>query len=147
MDNNKEKDIEQFDAVASDAKLSGDLGDIKDLDQWMKSLPLKEVGTNFTSTVIASALLARKRHANFRILLWMMGFFGLLILVSYYLMGTGSSGMELSYLNQVRNQSVEALEFISDPKLRQLFLIIEGIICLVVIEKLVSSFRILKHSV
>ncbi|MEO9965133.1 MAG: hypothetical protein ABJF11_05070 [Reichenbachiella sp.] len=143
----KEKDIENFDALEGRGDLSGDLKDIEDLDQWMKSLPLKEVGTNFTSTVIASALLAQKRHANFKILIWMMGIFGLLILSSYFLMGSGGEAMEFTYLDQVRIESLQFLEMLADPKLRQLFLIIEGIICLVVIEKLVSSFRILRHSV
>lgn len=142
-----DKDIEKFEALETNGELPDDLKDIQDLDEWMKSLPLKEVGTNFTSTVIASALLAKKRHANFKILLWMMGFFGVLITVSFLLMGNAESGLEFSYLDKVRTQSVQILELIADPKLRQLFLIIEGIICLVVIEKLVSSFRILRHSV
>ncbi|MEO9805638.1 MAG: hypothetical protein ABJF04_20425 [Reichenbachiella sp.] len=142
-----DKEIKQFEALENSDKISMDLKDIQDLDQWMKSLPLKKVGTNFTSTVIASALLAKKRHANFKILVWMMAFFGILIITSYFLMGSGEPSFEFTYLDNVREQSFKVLDIIADPKLRQLFLIIEGIICLVVIEKLVSSFRILRHSV
>ncbi|SMD33930.1 hypothetical protein SAMN04488029_1747 [Reichenbachiella faecimaris] len=140
-----DKDIEQFDALES-SRMVKDLKDVQDLDQWMKSLPLKEVGTNFTSTVIASALLAKKRHANFKLLVWMMAFFAALIATSYFLMGSGAPGLEIRYLDQVRTQSMEVLDFIADPRLRQLFLIVEGVICLVIVEKLVSSFRIIKHA-
>lgn len=144
MESNK-KDIEQFDALEN-SKMVKELKDIQDLDEWMKSLPLKEVGTNFTSTVIASAMLAKKRSANFKLLVWMMVFFAVLITVSYFLMGSGEPGVELTYLDQVRTQSVQLLDFIADPRLRQLFLVVEGIICLVIIEKLASSFRILRHA-
>ena len=141
----KEKDIEQFDALEN-SKMVKELKDIEDLDAWMKSLPLKEVGTNFTSTVIASAMLARKRNANFKILVWMMAFFAVLIAASYFLLGNSSTELEINYLDQLRNQSFQILDFLGDPRLRQLFLVVEGIICLVVIEKLVSSFRILRHA-
>lgn len=140
-----DKDIEQFDALEN-SKVENDLQNIQDLDEWMKSLPLKEVGTNFTSTVIASALLAKKRHANFKLLVWMMAFFAALIATSYFLMSSGAPEVEITYLDQVRRQSVQVLDFIADPRLRQLFLIVEGIICLVIVEKLASSFRILKHA-
>lgn len=141
----KEREIEQFDALENQ-KMVKELKDIQDLDEWMKSLPLKEVGTNFTSTVLASAMLAKKRNANFRLLVWMMVFFAALISVSYFLVGSGGSGSEITYLEQVRTQSLQALDFIADPRLRQLFLIVEGIICLVIIEKLASSFRILRQA-
>ncbi|MEP2024336.1 MAG: hypothetical protein ABJH98_17165 [Reichenbachiella sp.] len=144
MDSN-DKDIEQFDAIEN-GKIANDLNDIQELDQWMKSLPLKEVGTNFTSTVIASALLAKKRNANFKILIWMMAFFASLIIASFFLIGSSGLEFELTYLDQVKMHSLDVLNLIADPKLRQLFLIIEAIICLVVIEKLVSSFRILRHA-
>ncbi len=140
-----EKDIEQFDLLEKQ-KGVGELKDIQDLDEWMKSLPLKEVGTNFTSTVIASALLAKKRHANFKLLVWLMVFFAGLIAASYFLIGSSGAELEITYLDQVKTQSLEMLDFMADPRLRQLFLVVEGIICLVVIEKLVSSFRILRHA-
>jgi len=141
-----DKDIKAFDSLEERGDVSQDLKDIQDLDQWLKSLPLKEVGTNFTSTVIASALLAKKRHSNFKLLVWMMMFFGGLIAASSFLIGSGRPGLEVSYLDFVTTQSVVLLDFLSDPRLRQLFLILEGIICLVIIEKLVSSFRMLRHA-
>lgn len=144
---NTDKDIKRYDQLENGQDLPDDLKDIQDLDQWMKSLPLKEVGKNFTSTVIASAMLAKKRHTNFKILVWMMMFFAVLIAASYFLMGSGGSGVEPAFVDNLRNRSMEVLEMIADPRLRQLFLIIEGIICLVIVEKLVSSFRIIKHSV
>lgn len=143
---NSEKDIERYDQLENSQDVPDELKEVQDLDLWMKSLPLKEVGKNFTSTVIASAMLARKRHANFRILLWLMAFFAVLIAASFFMMGSGEPSMEPAFVDNLRNQSLEVLEMIADPRLRQLFLIIEGIICLVIIEKLVSSFRIIKHS-
>lgn len=140
-----EKDIEQFDLLEKQKGVE-ELKDIQDLDEWMKSLPLKEVGTNFTSTVIASALLAKKRHANFKLLVWLMVFFAGLIAASYFLIGSSGAELEITYLDQVKTQSLEMLDFMADPRLRQLFLVVEGIICLVIIEKLVSSFRILRHA-
>lgn len=140
-----DKDIEHFDSLESN-NVPDVLNDIQDLDEWMKSLPLKEVGTNFTSTVIASALLAKKRNANFRLLVWLMVFFGLLIAASYFFIGTSSASLEITYLDQVKTQSLEMLDLLADPRLRQLFLVVEGIICLVIIEKLISSFRILRHA-
>lgn len=147
MEHTDKEEIENFEALEGGAELSGEFKDIQDIDQWMKSLPLKEVGTNFTSTVIASALLARKRHANFKILLWLMGFFCLLIVASYLLMNSPGAGSELPYLDSFRTQSVQVLDLLANPKLRQLFLIVEGIICLIVIEKIVGSYRIIRHSV
>jgi len=140
-----EKDIEQFDLLEKQKGVE-ELKDIQDLDEWMKSLPLKEVGTNFTSTVIASALLAKKRHANFKLLVWLMVFFAGLIAASYFLIGSSGAELEITYLDQMKTQSLEMLDFMADPRLRQLFLVVEGIICLVIIEKLVSSFRILRHA-
>lgn len=140
-----DKDIEQFDLLENNNSIE-ELKDIQDLDEWMKSLPLKEVGTNFTSTVIASALLAKKRNANFKLLVWLMVFFAALIGASYLFIGTSGVELEITYLDQVKTQSLELLDILSDSRLRQLFLVVEGIICLVVIEKLVSSFRILRHA-
>lgn len=140
-----DKDIEQFDLLENNNSTE-ELKDIQDLDEWMKSLPLKEVGTNFTSTVIASALLAKKRNANFKLLVWLMVFFAALIGASYLFIGTSGVELEITYLDQVKTQSLELLDILSDSRLRQLFLVVEGIICLVVIEKLVSSFRILRHA-
>ena len=140
-----DKDIERFDALESN-EAREELNDIQDLDEWMKSLPLKEVGTNFTSTVIASALLAKKRNANFRLLIWLMVFFAMLIAASYFVIGTSGAELEITYLDQVKTRSLEILDILADPRLRQLFLVVEGIICLVIIEKLVSSFRILRHA-
>lgn len=140
-----EKDIEHFDSLEKN-NVPDELNDIQDLDEWMKSLPLKEVGTNFTSTVIASALLAKKRNANFRLLVWLMIFFAMLIAGSYFFIGTSGAELEITYLDQVKTQSIEMLDLLVDPRLRQLFLVVEGIICLVIIEKLISSFRILRHA-
>ncbi|WP_422361389.1 hypothetical protein [Reichenbachiella sp.] len=140
-----DRDIEHFDSLENNTS-SEELNDIQDLDEWMKSLPLKEVGTNFTSTVIASALLAKKRNANFRLLVWLMMFFATLIAASYFFIGTSGAELEITYLDQVKTQSIERLDLLADPRLRQLFLVVEGIICLVIIEKLVSSFRILRHA-
>ena len=140
-----EKDIEHFDSLENN-NVPDELNDIQDLDEWMKSLPLKEVGTNFTSTVIASALLAKKRNVNFRLLVWLMLFFAVLIAASYFFIGTSEAALEITYLDQVKTRSLEMLDFLADPRLRQLFLVVEGIICLVIIEKLVSSFRILRHA-
>ncbi|WP_420582353.1 hypothetical protein [Reichenbachiella sp.] len=140
-----EKDIEHFDSLENNS-VPDELSDIQDLDEWMKSLPLKEVGTNFTSTVIASALLAKKRNANFRLLIWLMVFFAMLIAASYFFIGTSGAELEITYLDQVKTRSLEMLDIIADPRLRQLFLVVEGIICLVIIEKLISSFRILRHA-
>jgi hypothetical protein len=67
---------------------SDQLQDIKDLDEWILALPLKEVGTNFTSTVIASAMLAQKRQRNFKLLIWLIFFVGGPLTWSIYLMGS-----------------------------------------------------------
>ena len=121
--------------------------ELKDLDEWILALPLKEVGTNFTSTVIASALLAQKRQRNFKLIVWLMVFFGALITCSIFLVNTMDTSMDLSYLNKAVSATSGFLDLIANPRMRQLFLVVEGMLCLVVLEKITSNFRLLKRAV
>ena len=145
MDSEDEK---KFDTLESNElgseDLSGELGDIKNLDKWMKSLPLKNVGIDFTATVVASAMLAQKRHSNFKLLVWMIAFFAILTIGSYWVLSGESSSIGPVFFDKAFDGIGSAFDVFSDPRTRQLFLVVEGVLCLVVLEKIVSSFRMIK---
>ena len=152
---NEKQDIRNYDALenAIDPNTQTDeLKEIADLDLWMKSLPLKKVGKNFTSTVIASAILAQKRHTNFKLLIWAITILVMLTIGSYWLLGVTMQDIkEISYISEgvdIFSRSIfNLIEIFSSTKTRQLFLMIEGILFLVVAEKVVSSFQIIKKEV
>ena len=140
------KDIRQFDLLEkSDIPEDKELAAIKKMDGLVGGISMKEVRSDFTSWVILSAIVLAKRKANSRILYWLIGVFCVMSILSFFIFPTGSEITTPEFVPIVFDQLGKYLAVFEDPKLKQFLIIAEGIICLVILEKIVSSYKYFKH--
>jgi len=139
-----EKEIKIFDALEkNDFSKNGNkalLKSISALDSFMKNQPIEEVSPNFSKHLLADVL---KLKSTSNRMLWLLGLIFLpiiLISIAIVYFSTGVVDNPI-YITQIVERFYSLLQLISDPKVKQLFLICEGIILLVIIEKVVSSFN------
>ena len=147
------KEIEYFDKLQdgdlnasdqSDRKEEAMLRSIAALDKIMKSEPLETTGLSFADRLITDWKRTNPNKSRFRLFGLMITFFGILIIISW-LFAQGQQAITTpSYLNQIFDQMGSVMSMITDPRFKQIFLISEGIICLVILEKIISGYRFFK---
>ncbi|PIB36046.1 hypothetical protein BFP72_11895 [Reichenbachiella sp. 5M10] len=114
--------------------------DMDRLDQWMRSLTLPEAGLGFTQEVVAAAMLAKKRQISRRILMGVLLFILMAGTLCVWAVQDGSS-LQLSpdvlhlvsWLSFDLSIDWNGLSFTA-------FLILEGVLFLLMIEKVTSSY-------
>jgi len=140
------KDIRHFDLLEkSSFSEDKELIDIKKMDGLMGGISIREISSDFTSRVVRSAIILAKRKANLRILYGLMGAFSALSLLLYVLLPSGSEIATPEFVPMIFDQIGKYVAVFANPKLKQFLLIAEGIICLVIVEKIVSSYKFFRH--
>lgn len=147
-----ENDIERFDSLESGNFKSDKkeekalLMSISGLDKIMSNQNLTEVSSDFTERLLSAALKIKSRPSNGKIFRLLILIFLPIIIISTIIvyLSTGSAENPI-IVTQTLDKFNQLLQFASDSKVQQLFLIGEGIILLVIVEKIASSYRIFKH--
>jgi len=150
---NEDKDIEKFDAIANQSFSKNDKADkgllksIDAMDQVMRKTNSFEVSANFTERLIYDAMHLKSNHSKNRIIR-LLGFIFLPIITicAIIILGSSATVESPAMVTQTLEKFNSLLQFTSDPKVQQLFLISEGIILLIIIEKIASSYRFIRHS-
>ena len=142
-----DKDIKKFDLLeSSDQPMDDELRAIKKMDGWISKLSGATLGGEFTSRVMMSAMLAKKRKTNLKIISWLMAVFVLIAALSFMLFPFSQETTLPTQMIQVYEQMDGYIGYLTDPKMKQFLLVLEGIVCLVILEKIISSFKLVKHS-
>lgn len=128
------------------AEEKGLLHSIAALDNIMTQNPLENAGPTFVDSLVLSLSKAKRRKSIYRMFAFVFGIFAIMIGISWFwAMGEQDITTPL-YLNNVVEKFNTTLSFISDPRFKQMFLISEAIVCLVIVEKIVSGYRMFKFS-
>ena len=147
------KDIEKFDALENKTPKSTLKEDhnlmvsIKSLDHLMQSNNTYEVSSSFTKNLIYQALNPKQNVSNSKIIKLLAFIFLPIIIVSISVVLLNSGTIESpAVVTQILEKFNVIVQFTTDPKVQQFFLISEGIILLIIIEKIASSYRFYRHS-
>lgn len=114
--------------------------ELEELDDWIKSLPIRKVGEDFTATVMTSALLMQKRNKSMRYVVGALVFF----------LGLGVCGFVLT--PSLDNQPLQTWPssvldwrgYLFDSSTLQVFLMIEAVLSLIIIDKLFFYYKLIK---
>ena len=144
------KDIKNFDALENNSFPKADNSDseilksISALDNIMIEQNIEEVSTNFADKLILEVL--NSTPAKTKIFKLLSFVFIPIILVCVAIIYFNGGTIESPVLvTDTLEKFNSLLQFTSNPKVQQLFLICEGIILLVIIEKVTSSYRMYKQ--
>lgn len=144
------EDIKNFEALEKN-DFSNDtnkvlLKSISILDNIMQKHYIEKVSPDFTKFLLMDVKL-KPALTNNRILWILSLIFIPIILISIAIIYLNTGIVEKPVLiNQILDKFYIAFQFINEPKVQQLFLIGEGIILLIIIEKIVSSYKIYRYS-
>lgn len=144
------EDIKNFEALEKN-DFSNDtnkvlLKSISILDNIMQKHYIEKVSPDFTKFLLMDMKL-KPALTNNRILWILSLIFIPIILISIAIIYLNTGIVEKPVLiNQILDKFYIAFQFINEPKVQQLFLIGEGIILLIIIEKIVSSYKIYRYS-
>lgn len=156
MGSNKEKDIAHFDWLEKnldDPSKQMDglseqekevLNSVSALDDMMLRQPVEHVSDGFRERLMTSVAAVKTSKSRIRMFSWLFVLFFLLIGLSWLFASVQENIATPTYVDQFADRFSSLLGMIADPRFKQIFLISEGIICLVILEKIVSSLRFFK---
>ncbi|UXP32645.1 hypothetical protein N6H18_01510 [Reichenbachiella agarivorans] len=108
------------------------------MDQWMKQLPIETVTDDFTNRVVSAAVLRKKRKTNLRILIVMLILLVFTMGLCVFMLGGTAVDNPTSYLDMTRNWVKPYFSGLVGIVSVEIFLMIEGVLFLLVLEKVVS---------
>ncbi len=135
-----EDDIKKFDTLEG----SGDLTDselqaIRQTDTMMRGAVKPGLSLEFTRRAVSSAIIAKRRKSRNRFIAWVSAIaIGLVVLIVALALPS-SSGSPATDLPQLEVPISLISDFFSNEKFRQLFLISEAIILLLIVDQLVGK--------
>lgn len=136
------KDIENFDRLQEGEGLSDELLAIQNVDEFLSESKPTGLSSNFTSMVISSAVAHKRKKSRF-------GFFGILFGIMFAILAVlwaslspnEASAQSPEYLPLIMNHVESLLNVFSDPKVKQLLIIVEAIILLLLVDQIFNRFR------
>ena len=143
--------MDKFDALergASGNEFSDELKQIHQVDQWMAEEVPFSPSDNFTPLVVHNALVAKRRKSRIRFFTILFGSSFLVLFGLIFLVLSSSSVDTSTYLSlpSFNDWFSNSYTLFSNPNVRQLMLVSEGILILVFIERLLSRQRLFRAS-
>lgn len=126
--------------------------ELKEFDQWMKTLPIQKVGENFTATVIASAVLMQKRNRSMKLLIWIIILLFGVIILSFFLEPVGLVDLppldipKLDF-NGYPSLTERVTSIFTNSSIIMFCIVLEAILCLLIIDQVVNYYRYIKRNV
>jgi len=137
-------DIQNFDDLehADGHSLSNpELRSIHQLDQLMSGLHSSKLRPDFAASVIRAALAEKRRKSRFWFFSVLLGSGAAIVSLVWVALLFNPASSSTVYLPQVMDQVGGFLGLFSNPKVRQLLLICEAIILLIIADKVLGKFR------
>ena len=110
---------------------------------------IRSTSAGFSDRLMASLMSKPIRTSGKRLMLLLLGILGFLLVICTFVVlsvpSTGGSSSEP--VNLLVNQINTTMSILGDPRLQQFLLVAEGIILLVILEKVLSSQRFFGKSV
>lgn len=115
---------------------------IKSMGSILGKQSLETTSSSFTDKLMQQVMSSRIQTSGGRILKMLAFTLGFILLTTILVFVFWSGNIEApSQVTLVVDQFNNSMKIFGDPKFKQLFLIFEGIVLLVIIEKVISSYR------
>ncbi|MFY0625478.1 MAG: hypothetical protein JXR07_04230 [Reichenbachiella sp.] len=140
---NFEDDITNFDALENSNlnALNEELQNIRKIDEMMTNIEDINLKPDFTASVVQSALMAKRKKSRFWFFATLLGSSLAIIAVIWFSISLGPTVSSAEYLPNAMNHFGTIMEWLANPKVKQLLIISEAIVLLLIVDKIFSRFR------
>lgn len=115
---------------------------IKSMDSILGKQSLETTSSSFADNLILQVMSSKVQTSGGRILKMLSFTMGFILLTTILVFAFWSGNIEPpSQVTLVVDQFYNSMKIFGEPKFKQLFLIFEGIILLIIIEKVISNYR------